>query len=74
MVLTQGLLLKPFSTAFLASNAAAIITDGLDVLVHDVIDAITTSPFPTDVDLPLTLTSTLDLLVFSEKYVGKTFS
>jgi hypothetical protein len=32
------------STAFLASRAAAIMTDGLDVLVHDVIAAIVTAP------------------------------
>jgi len=44
-VLTHGLTLRPFSTAFLASIAAAIITEGFEVLVHEVIDAITTAPW-----------------------------
>ena len=44
-VFTQGLLVRPFSTAFLASSAAPIITDGLEVLVHDVIAAIATAPW-----------------------------
>ena len=39
-VLTQGLTVSPRSTAFLASSAAPIITDGFEVLVHDVIEAI----------------------------------
>ncbi len=42
VVLTQGLLDRPFSTAFLASSAAPIITNGLEVFVQDVIAAITT--------------------------------
>ena len=46
MVFTQGLLRRPFSTAFLASRAAPIITLGLEVLVHDVIAAIETAPWP----------------------------
>ena len=45
MVLTHGLRCSPFSTAFLASRAAPIITDGLEVLVHDVIAAIVTAPW-----------------------------
>ena len=44
-VLTHGLPVRPRSTAFLASSAAPIITDGLDVLVHEVIAAITTAPW-----------------------------
>ena len=44
-VLTQGGTDRPFSTAFLASIAAAIITEGFEVLVHDVIDAIDTMPW-----------------------------
>ena len=67
VVLTQGLLLNPFSTAFLASKAAPIITDGFEVFVHEVIDAITTSPFVTVVGFPFTLTSILFWLVLSEK-------
>src|SRR5882672_12668242 len=45
VVLTHGLRLSPRSTAFLASSAAATITDGLDVFVHDVIAAIATAPW-----------------------------
>ena len=42
VVLTHGLRSRPRSTAFLASRAAPIITDGLDVLVHEVMAAMTT--------------------------------
>ena len=45
VVFTQGLDAKPFSTALRASSAAPSITSGLDVLVHDVIAAITTAPW-----------------------------
>src|SRR3954467_13288103 len=45
VVLTQGLRSRPFSTAFFASRAAPIITDGLEVLVHEVIAAMTTAPW-----------------------------
>ena len=45
-VFTHGLTVRPFSTAFLATSPAAIITDGLEVLVQLVIAAITTSPSP----------------------------
>ena len=41
---TQGFRFSPRSTAFFASSPAAIITDGFDVFVHDVIAAITTEP------------------------------
>src|SRR3954471_19970919 len=44
-VLTHGLLCSPRSTALRASSAAPSITDGLDVLVHDVIAATTTAPW-----------------------------
>ena len=47
VVLTHGLLVSPFSTAFLASRAAPIITEGFEVLVHDVIAAIATAPWST---------------------------
>ncbi len=43
-VFTQGLRVSPFSTAFCAIRPAAIITLGLEVLVQEVIAAITTSP------------------------------
>src|SRR5260370_7558547 len=45
-VLTQGLTVRPFAAALRARRPAPIITLGLDVLVHDVIAAITTSPWP----------------------------
>ena len=45
LALTQGLVLSPLSTAFLASRPAATITDGFDVLVQLVIAAITTEPW-----------------------------
>ena len=45
LAFTQGLVFKPFSTAFLASSPAATITEGFDVLVQLVIAAITTEPF-----------------------------
>ena len=44
-VLTHGATVRPRSTAFLASMAAAIITDGLEVLVQLVIEAIETMPW-----------------------------
>ena len=74
VVFTQGLDVRPFSTAFFASRAAPIITDGLDVFVHEVIDAITTSPFLIVVALSPTLIGYEDFPVFSVKYVGSTFS
>src|SRR6202011_4292490 len=45
-VLTQGFAVKPLATALRASNPAPIRTLGLEVLVQDVIAAITTSPLP----------------------------
>ena len=70
VVFTQGLDLSPFATAFLAKSAAPIITDGFDVLVQEVIEAITTSPFFTRVEPATTSFST----VLSVKYVGRIFS
>ena len=52
MVFTHGLRVSPRSTAFLASSAAPIITDGLEVLVHEVIAAITTAPWSISVLVP----------------------
>src|SRR5215207_9295876 len=52
VVFTQGLRSRPRSTAFLASSAAATMTDGLDVLVQEVIAAITTAPWSTSVSVP----------------------
>src|SRR5439155_12299497 len=45
VVFTHGLLASPLSTALRASRAAPIITCGLDVLVHEVIAAMTTAPW-----------------------------
>jgi len=45
LALTQGLVLSPFSTAFLASRPAASITDGFEVLVQLVMAAMTTEPW-----------------------------
>src|SRR5215472_2284287 len=52
VVFTQGLRFRPFSTAFLASRAAPTMTEGLDVLVQDVIAAMTTEPWSTLVVVP----------------------
>src|ERR1700691_5862482 len=53
-VFTHGLAVRPFATALRASSPAAIITFGLDVLVHDVMAAITTSPCPSVCSRPST--------------------
>ena len=45
VVFTQGFEVSPFSTAFLARSAAPIMTEGLEVFVQEVIEAMTTSPF-----------------------------
>src|ERR1700751_2989056 len=45
-VLTQGLTVNPLAAALRASSPAPIITLGFDVLVHDVMAAMTTSPWP----------------------------
>ena len=52
VVFTHGRLVRPRSTAFLASSPAPSITEGLDVLVHDVIAAMTTCPWSTFAVLP----------------------
>src|ERR671933_1784102 len=57
VVFTHGLLVNPRSTAFLASSAAPIITWGLEVLVHDVIAAMTTWPWSTKVSVPSSMTT-----------------
>src|ERR1700722_11327730 len=45
-VLTHGFAVSPLAAALRASSPAATITEGFEVLVHDVIAAITTSPWP----------------------------
>src|SRR4051795_7524982 len=44
-VFTHGLRCRPRSTAFLASKPAPTITNGFEVLVHDVMAATTTAPW-----------------------------
>ena len=56
-VFTHGLDCRPRSTALRASRPAAIITDGFDVLVHDVIAAITTWPWSSSVSRPSSIVS-----------------
>src|SRR5487761_77065 len=52
VVFTQGLRASPASTAFLASSAAPTMTDGLEVVVQEVIAAFTTEPWSTLVCVP----------------------
>src|SRR5256885_16055290 len=52
VVFTHGLRSRPASTALRASSAAPIITDGLEVLVHEVMAAMTTEPWSTAVRVP----------------------
>ena len=52
VVFTHGRLVSPRCTAFLASSPAPSITEGLDVLVHDVIAAMTTCPWSMFAVLP----------------------
>src|SRR5437763_11573295 len=52
VIFTQGLRDSPASTAFLASSAAPTMTDGLEVLVQDVMAAITTDPWSTVTSVP----------------------
>src|SRR5439155_1122575 len=47
VVFTYGFTVRPRSTAFFASRPAAIITDGFEVFVHEVIAAMTTEPLIT---------------------------
>src|SRR4051794_24706047 len=53
-VFTHGLLCSPRSTALRASSPARTITNGLDVLVHDVIAATTTAPWSSSKSSPST--------------------
>ncbi|MNS77482.1 hypothetical protein D3C72_1110640 [compost metagenome] len=45
--MTQGLTFMPRAWALRATRPAAIRTDGFEVLVHEVMAAMTTSPSPT---------------------------
>src|SRR5436309_918689 len=51
-VFTHGFCWSPASTAFFARSAAATITQGFDVLVHEVIAAMTTAPWSRSKDEP----------------------
>src|ERR1700712_21305 len=51
-VLTHGGRSRPFSTALRASRAAPIITEGFEVLVHEVIAAIDTAPWSSSIWVP----------------------
>src|SRR5438105_13722212 len=53
-VLTQGLAFNPFAAALRAKRPAPISTLGLEVLVQEVIAAITTSPWPRSKSRPST--------------------
>src|SRR5690606_40597370 len=52
VVLTHGLRVRPFSTAFLATRAAATMTYGLEVLVQEVIAATVTWPWSSSYSVP----------------------
>src|SRR3712207_8920073 len=62
VVFTHGLVARPRSTAFLASRAAPIITCGFEVLVQEVMAAITTWPWSTSVSVPSSITTRVGLL------------
>src|ERR1700674_1016646 len=51
---THGFTFRPLAIALRANSPAPIITLGFDVLVHDVIAAITASPWPRSKFLPST--------------------
>src|SRR3954449_10601016 len=57
VVLTQGLVVRPRSTAFFASRAAPTITDGFEVLVQLVIEAMTTAPWSISHTVPSSRTT-----------------
>src|SRR6266540_3033554 len=52
VVSTQGLRSRPRSTAFFASSAAPSMTEGFEVLVHEVIAAIATAPWSSSNSAP----------------------
>ncbi len=51
-VFTHGRASRPRSTAFLATRPAAIMTEGLEVLVQLVMAAITTWPWSSSKEVP----------------------
>src|SRR3954464_399365 len=58
VVFTHGLRDSPLSTAFFASRAAPSMTCGLEVLVQDVMAAITTAPWSSSNSAPSDVTRT----------------
>ena len=58
-VLTDGLTVRPFSTARLATSPAPTITYGLDVLVHEVMAAMATDAGPNSAFWPSMSSSTV---------------
>src|SRR5689334_25058969 len=61
-VLTQGFVARPRSTAILASRPAPTMTDGLDVLVHEVMDEMTTAPWSSSYVVPSDVVTDVGLL------------
>src|SRR5256885_2127660 len=57
LVLTQGFVLRPSPAAFLAKSPAPMSTEGFEVLVHEVMAAMTTEPWPTLQDWPSIVTA-----------------
>src|ERR1044072_5890795 len=74
VVFTHGLRCRPRSTALRASRAAPIITDGLDVLVHEVIAAIATAPWAGSKALPSKVTVVALLVRPSARYAAEWWS
>src|SRR3954466_3084224 len=62
-VFTHGLRCRPRSTALRASRPAPTITNGFDVLVHDVMAATTTAPWSISTSSP----SRVKRAVFDER-------
>lgn len=50
--MTHGLRVRPFSTAFFATSAAATMTYGFEVLVQEVIAATVTAPWSSSYVVP----------------------
>ena len=61
VVFTQGFEVRPRSTAFFASSAAPIMTCGFEVLVHEVIAAMTTWPWSISVSVPSSIVTFVGL-------------
>ena len=67
LVFTNGLGLSPRARAFRATSPAPTITEGFEVLVHEVIAAITTAPWPMVDRSPLVPTSAVAPIAESER-------